>query len=184
MGQKNIAILVANGFDENHITEIQRALARAKLAGRIVAPEQGLVNGWRGEGWGHHFAVDVFIGTALGSDYDALVLVGGERAVTKLKTNPHTRRIVNHFVEAKKPIAAIGMGTALLALSNDIANVTIAAPHEVGADLQAQGACLADAEQVMDGAILTAKGGDAGTWAATALTLFVDAEEVLERVAA
>ena len=80
---KNVAILAANGFDENQMTEIQRALTKAKVTIRTISPEQGVVNGWQGDGWGHYFPVDVQINAALGSDFDMLVLPGGERSVKK-----------------------------------------------------------------------------------------------------
>src|SRR5579871_3980158 len=92
---KSIAILAANGFDENQMTEIQRALTTVKAKFKTVAPENGVVNGWQKDHWGHYFPVEAPIGEALGSDYDMLVIPGGERGIAKLKTNPHTRRIVN-----------------------------------------------------------------------------------------
>ena len=107
---KKIAVLVANGFDENQMAEIQRALTKAKAVIKTIAPEQGVVNGWQGEGWGHYFPVDVQINEALGSDFDMLVVPGGERGAEKLKGSLHTRRIIGHFLEAGKPIAAIGAG--------------------------------------------------------------------------
>ena len=79
-----IAIIAADGFDENHMTAVQRALTSVKSHGKVIAPEQGLVNGWQGNGWGHYFPVDVSISAAMGSDYDALILVGGERSVGEL----------------------------------------------------------------------------------------------------
>src|SRR5580704_7123236 len=96
---KNVALLVANGFDENQMAEIQRALTKAQATLRTIAPEQGVVNGWQGAGWGHYFPVDIQIGEALRSDFDMLVLPGGERGIAKLKANPHARRIIGHFLE-------------------------------------------------------------------------------------
>src|ERR1700744_5685697 len=126
LADKNVAILAADGFNEHQMTEIQRALTKARARLKIVAPESAIVNGWQGEGWGHHFHVDAPISQALGSDFDMLVLVGGTRSFDKLKANPHTRRIVNHFLEAGKPIAAIGEGVGLLALSPKSAGQLVA----------------------------------------------------------
>jgi protease I len=177
---KSIAILAANGFDENQMTEIQRALTTVKAQFKTVAPEHGVVNGWQGDHWGHYFPVDVNISEALGSDFDFLVIPGGERAIAKLKTNLHTRRIVNHFLEAGKPIAATGAGVALLALSARLAGVTVAAPAEIHEELIAAGATISEDMSETCDRVLTATGEDNATWVAEAMELFGEAEVQLQ----
>jgi protease I len=181
---KSIAILAANGFDEKNMTEIQRALTAVKAKFKTVAPENGVVNGWQGEHWGHYFPVDAPIGEALGSDYDMLVIPGGERAVAKLKTNPHTRRIINHFLEAGKPIAAIGSGVALLALSSQIAGHTVTASADALDELKLAGAVISDEAQEIYENVLTANGADGAAWVAAAMTLLAEAEQPGELQAA
>ncbi len=177
---KSIAILAANGFDENQMTEIQRALTTVKAKFKTVAPEQGVVNGWQKGHWGHYFPVDAQIGEALGSDFDFLVIPGGERAIAKLKTNLHTRRIVNHFLEAGKPIAAIGAGVALLALSAQSSGLTVAAPAEIHEELQTAGIILSEDTQEVCGKVLTSNGEDNAPWVAQAMELFSEAEPELQ----
>lgn len=171
---KSIAILAANGFDENQMTEIQRALAAAKASVKTIAPEQGVVNGWQKDHWGHYFPVDLQIGEALGSDFDFLVIPGGERAIAKLKTNPHTRRIINHFLEAEKPIAAIGAGVELLGLSPKIAGITVSAPSDVQGEITSAGAIISEDTSEICGVILTSNGEDSSDWAQQALNLFAE----------
>jgi protease I len=177
---KTIALLAANGFDENQMTEIQRALTTAKAKFKTVAPEQGVVNGWQKDHWGHYFPVDAHISEALGSDFDILVIPGGERAMAKLKTNAHTRRIVNHFLEAGKPIAAIGAGVGLLALSGKIAGITVAAPAECHDELKAVGAVVSEDAQEVYEMVLTSNGEDNAAWVAQAMELFAQAEPELQ----
>jgi protease I len=179
---KNIALLVANGFDETQVTEIQRALTKLKANLKIIAPEQGVVNGWQGDGWGHHFPVNVPINDALGSDFDILVLPGGEHAIAKLKTNLHTRRIINHFMDSKKLIAAIGAGVSLLALSPRISARTVSVPEAWLADLIPAGAQISKDPQCIDGHILSADGSDTLAWVAEALRFF-DNSEVMQEAA-
>jgi len=169
--QPSIAILVASGFEEGHITAIQRRLTQEKLSFAMIAPEQGLVNGWQENAWGHYFTVDAQIATAMGSDYEMLILVGGERGVAKLKENPHTRRIVNHFLEAGKPVAAIGSGVGLLALSAKSAGLSVCAADDVYADLKAAQVEIAAETQVIDGTVLTADGSDIDAWTAGLLDM-------------
>ena len=56
-GEK-IAILVANGFNEADLTQIQRILQAKGANTRIIGMDNGLVNSWTGDAWGHHFATD------------------------------------------------------------------------------------------------------------------------------
>jgi deglycase len=175
---KNAAILAADGFDEHQMTEIQRALVKAKANIKTVAPESGVVNGWQGDSWGHHFHVDAPLGETLGSDFDLLIVPGGSRAAEKLKQNPHTRRIISHFLDANKPIAAIGEGVGLLAVCSGISGRTVAAPPAAEDGLKAAGAVLSEDSQENDGNLLTAKGDDLAAWVEEAMAFFADAEPV------
>ena len=182
--ERKVCILVANGFAENQVTEIQRALTKAKVTFKIVAPEQGLVNGWQGNGWGHYFTVDSQIGTTMGSDYDALVLIGGERAIAKLKPNLHSRRIINHFLEAEKPISAVGEGVSLLALTPKSAGLSVAAPAGSEAELKAAQIERVAEHQTEDRQVLTADGVDLVAWVDATLAM-IDAyqPEAVEQAA-
>lgn len=172
----SIAILVANGFDENHITAVQRTLTKAKQTYKMIAPEQGLVNGWQDNSWGHYFTVDAQLASALGSDYDVLILIGGERGIAKLKANPHTRRIVNHFLEAGKPVATIGSGAALLTLSPKCAGMVVAASVDAHEDLRAAGAEVIAQPIHTDGMIMSSDGSDTEAWAAGLMELIEAAQ--------
>ncbi|CAK0763852.1 Peptidase C56 [uncultured Gammaproteobacteria bacterium] len=157
---KTVAFLIANGFEETEMTESQRALLNAGAQVRTISPEPGLVNGWLGKGWGHFFPIDRQIATVLGADYDMLVLPGGERSVAKLALNAHTRRIVSHFLDAGKPIAAIDDGIALLGIAPKLNGRTLAAPEALRPALAEAGANLAEETMMTDGPILTACGLD------------------------
>lgn len=109
-----IAILAANGFNQNDFTQTQRALLTAGATLKVVSPDQGLVNGWEGASWGHHFAVDQVLSTALGADFDMLVVPGGERSINKLKTTAHTRRFISSFMAANKSIVMFNDAADLL----------------------------------------------------------------------
>jgi len=166
-----IAILVANGFDENHITAVQRAMTKEKKIYKIVAPEQGLVNGWQNNAWGHYFTVDAPLSTAMGSDYDMLILIGGERGTAKLKSNLHTRRIINHFLDAGKPVAAIGSGVGLLALSVKSAGLSVSSSAELHDELKTGNIEVAADTLTLDGSVLTADGGDVDAWVESVMVL-------------
>ena len=178
LAAKNIAILAADGFDEHQVTEIQRALVKARANVRIVASEAGVVNGWQGDSWGHHFHVDSPMGETLGSDFDMLIVPGGMRGMTKLKQNLHAKRILNHFVEAKKPVAMIGAGVGLLALGDKVSGRLVAAPVEVQSELKGAGVVIGEDAQEIDGNLLTSNGEDLSAWVDEVIEFFSDAELV------
>jgi len=156
---KAIAILVSSGFEELEMTEPQRALLKLGASLKIVSPDPGLVNGWHGQSWGHYFPIDVSIGSMLAADYDMLLIPGGARHVNKLKDNPHTRRIVNSFMDGAKPVAAIDDGVLLLAPKLKGRRVT--SSEAVKGELEANGAQWQDEPVVIDDALVTAKGHEA-----------------------
>jgi putative intracellular protease/amidase len=161
LASKTVAILVANGFEETEMTEPQRALLAAGAAVRLVSPEQGLVNGWHGQAWGHYFPVDIPLAAALAADFDALLLPGGRRSIEKLAGNPHTLRILRGFVDGGKPIAALGHAPLLLAAAERAAGRTLGGEPEILEPLAAAGAVTDSGAAVVDGKILTApSGGD------------------------
>lgn len=179
----SIAILIANGFNETQITTVQRTLTTAKIPHHIIAPEQGLVNGWRNGNWGHHFNVDRNISTAMGSDYECLIIVGGEAGINKLKSNLHTRRIINHFLEAKKPVAAIGEGVELLALSPKSAGLTVSAPNSLKDVLDAANIEVSQDARQIDNSVLTSDGTEIDAWISTAVDMFNSHQEQIQAAA-
>ena len=122
------------------------------------------MNSWHDSAWGHYFPVDRQIGEVLGSDFDMLVLPGGERAATKLKQNLHTRRIVNHFLDANKPVSAIGAGVSLLALGTRCAGRTVAALEALVPELTAAQMQVSPEVNDTDANLLTSQGPAPQDW--------------------
>lgn len=154
---KTIAILVGSGFEEGQMTETQRALLAAGATPKVVSMDQGLVNGWHGTGWGHYFAVDQQISTALAADFDAALVPGGDRSVAKLASNPHTRRMLRSFMDGFKPIAMLGTAPQLLALAERAKGRTLTADAGAHEALAAAEAVLQDEPLVVDGNLMTAR---------------------------
>lgn len=162
-----IAILVSSGFEETEMTEPQRALLKAGAMLQIVSPDQGLVNGWHGKSWGHFFPIDRQIGTVLGSDFDMLLIPGGERSIGKLVDNPHTKRIIGHFFDAGKPVAAVGQGVHLLLQHGKVKGRVITGPEEIKPAATEAGAQWSEEPVAVDTGLVTAQ-------SAEDLTAFVD----------
>jgi len=145
-----VAIVVGNGFHQNDLTDMQKAVMAQGGTPRIISCETGLVNGWVEGGWGHNFAVEEPLSTALGSDFDALVIPGGERSIQKLKLTPHSKRFLNSFFNAGKPLALMDEAVSILAHSDHMAGKTMTAPAVMKDMVVAAGAVWDDNNISMD----------------------------------
>ncbi len=112
--QHNIAILVANGFNEKELTIIQKNLRGNDISLKIISSENGIVNGWADQSWGCFFPVDIAINTALASDYSSLIVLGGDKSIERLKKTAHTDRFVSSFIRADKPVLLIDDASQLI----------------------------------------------------------------------
>jgi protease I len=154
LGQK-IAVLVANGFSEKDLTMTQKSLMTAGANVRIVSMDQGLVNSWNEQGWGLNFASDQVINEALAVDYSMLIVPGGQRSVDKLKLTAHTRRFVNGFLNASKPVALFSEAVSLLAFAQKGAGYSVSAPESMRAELEEAGAEHSEAAYTISQSLIT-----------------------------
>jgi len=161
---KNICLLIASGFAEDQFSELQKMLNREGAKVTSVAPENGLVHGWFENGWGHYFPVDKQLNEAMGSDFDRMIIVGGSRAVEKLKANLHTRRILRHFFDAGKTIVAITDAIELLSLCDGLNGLEISAPASTLSAVKAAGAIVNGQDVTIDGPLLTLAVIDPTSW--------------------
>lgn len=152
---QKIAVLISNGFSENEFLTIQKAMIEQGASLRIVSTDSGLVNGWDGKGWGHNFAIDAQLNTALGIDYDALIVPGGQRSLDKLKLTAHSRRFIGSFIAAMKPVVCMGDAVQLLAQADHVAGKTVTGPEAKKGMVEAAGGTWADKDMAQDGMLLT-----------------------------
>ncbi len=124
-GEK-MAVLVANGFNEKDLVDMQRMAQSLGAEMRIVSMNGGLVNSWNGEGWGLNFAADKVLNEALAVDFSILVIPGGQKSAEKLKLTAHTRRFIGGFVDTGKSVVVMGEALGLLAFSDKLTGRTVA----------------------------------------------------------
>ena len=73
---------MADGFEQVEMTSPRDALIRAGALVEIVSPQDRQVRGWQHTEWGETFAVDRPVVAVEATDYDALVLPGGQMSPT------------------------------------------------------------------------------------------------------
>ncbi len=153
---KKVAIMVASGFIEEHMTDVQKALIAAGAQTTIVSPENGVANGWHDGSWGHNFFVDEKINDVLPSQYDLLLIPGGARSTATLAGNAHVRRVLKGMVEANKPVALTDDATTLLIDAEVASGRTATAPESVREKLAEAGVTVTNDEPVVvDGPVIS-----------------------------
>jgi len=152
---ETIAILIASGFNEHDMTKAQRALIDTGATVKMVAPDNGLVQGWHDNVWGHYFAADAQISQVLAADFSTLLIPGGQRAMDKLKSNPHTARFLKGFLMYGKPVALFGDAVQLLAHVNLAEGKTVSGPEGMEQVMKAAGAVWSTEPVVVSENLLT-----------------------------
>lgn len=158
---KKVAIIVANGFQETHMTEVQKTLTQEGAASSVISNEVGVVNGWHEDSWGHNFFVDSGLNKVLPSQYDALLVPGGERSLQSLGMNAHAKRILKGMVDSGKPVGLLGRGATLLIAAECAAGRSVTGNAVIADAVNQAGGIWKDEAVVVDGTVFSSAGTDA-----------------------
>ena len=105
---------------------------------------------------GYRIPADVAFAEIKPGDYDAIILSGG-RAPEYLRNDPRLQEIVRHFVERRKPIAALCHGSLILAAVDAVRGHTIATYAALAPDIERAGGKFTDAEVVVEDNLVTSR---------------------------
>jgi protease I len=170
MAAKKILMLVGDYVEDYEVMvpfqalqmvgHVVHAVCPGKTAGQTV---RTAVHDFEGdqtysEKRGHNFALNAAFADVRPESYDALVLPGG-RAPEYLRLNEDVVRMVRHFAEANKPIAAICHAAQLLASADVVRGRSCSAYPAVGPDVKAAGGRWVDVgfeRAHVDGNLVTA----------------------------
>jgi protease I len=160
ISDRKIAILSTNGFEQSELEHPLKALKEAGATVHIIAPEGGEIRGWDGDDWGNKVAVDHTLDAVQSSDYDALVLPGGQINPDILRANESAVKFVRSFWDAKKPIGAICHAPWLLIEADIIEGRKVTSYPSIRKDVENAGGKWEDSEVVCDKALVTSRSPD------------------------
>ncbi len=172
---KTIAILATNGFEQSELFVPLEKLREAGATVHVVSLQGGEIKGWDKDDWGKSVPIDREIDEVQVSDYDALVLPGGQINPDLLRVEKKAVDLVRHFFEAKKPLAAICHAPWLLIEAGIVKGRNVTSYHSIETDVRNAGGLWSDEAVVVDNGLITSRNpGD--------LDAFVSkiTEEVLE----
>lgn len=157
---KKVAIVATDGVEQVELTAPKEALEAEGAECDVIAPKAGKIKGWQHVKWGDEIDVDVDIGHADASRYDALVLPGGAMNPDKLRVIPEVQAFVRAFFDAGKPVGAICHGPWTLIDAGVADGKTMTSWPTLRTDLENAGVRWVDKEVVVDDGLVTSRKPD------------------------
>ena len=157
---QRVLILATNGFEQSELMEPKAALEAAGYETVVASPEGGEIKGWKDKNWGESVTVDADLGDVSASDFDALMLPGGQMNPDILRMDKRAIDLIAAFNEADKPIAAICHAPWLLAEADIIDGRSVTSWPSLRTDLENAGANVLDEQVVVDGNLITSRKPD------------------------
>lgn len=157
INESKILILATDGFEKS---ELFVPLQKLKDAGAdlvVAAPEKRAIKSWDGGDWGETIEADIAVADADVSQFDAIVLPGGQINPDLLRVDTDAMAVVKTFLKSGKVVAAICHGPWLLAEAGVLKGRDVTSYHSIRTDLVNAGANWTDAEVVADGGIVTSR---------------------------
>lgn len=160
INQARIAILATDGFEQIELTEPQKKLQEAGATVHILSVKEGSIKGWDKTDWGRDVKVDRLVKDANVSEYDALVLPGGQINPDKLRGDETAVKFVRDFFNTKKTLAAICHGPWMLIEAGVIEGREVTSFPSIKTDVKNAGGRWVDREVVVDQALVTSRRPD------------------------
>ena len=157
---KRVMILATDGFEQSELEQPRERLEKAGFETIVVSPEDGQIKGWDQKDWGRPVDVDLTLEEAEASDFDALLLPGGQINPDKLRMEEKAVQIVREFCQSGKPVAAICHGPWLLVEADAVRGKTVTSWPSLRTDLRNAGANVVDKEVAIDGNLITSRKPD------------------------
>ena len=157
---KNIAIVMADGFEEIEFTSPSQALKEAGANVTVLTPKQEAVKAWDTTDWSKSYASDGAVEEADANQFDALMLPGGVMNPDNLRGNAKAITFISEFLKQKKPVAAICHAPQTLIETGLLKDRTLTSYSSIKTDLKNAGANWQDSEVVVDGNLITSRKPD------------------------
>ncbi len=154
---KHILILATNGFEQSELEVPRDKLVAAGAEVHIVSPEKGEIKGWKEDDWGSPVKVDRTLDDVKASDYDAIVLPGGQINPDLLRQNDKALALIKDFYNSGKTVAAICHAPWLLIETGIAKGRKMTSYKSIRKDVENAGAKWEDSEVVTDQGIITSR---------------------------
>lgn len=152
-----ILIMATDGFEESELLAPRAMLIDRGAEVRLASPRPRPIQATVHDDPGRTIRPDLTIADVEVAEFDALVLPGGVINPDALRTDPQAVALVQAFVAAGKPVAAICHGPWLLVEADALRGRRATGWRSIRTDLRNAGAELSDERVVRDGTLITAQ---------------------------
>jgi len=157
---RTIAVMATDGVEQIELIEPVKALKKAGANVEVISDKDHEIQGFKHHDKASKIPVDTTLDDADPEKFDGLVLPGGVINPDALRLVPAAIEFVRHFVEQKKPIAAICHGPWTLIDAGGVKGKTMTSWPSLKADLSNAGAKWVDQEVATDGRLVTSRKPD------------------------
>jgi protease I len=160
ISQAKILFIATDGFEQSELFDPRKAVldagAQVTLASIKTDPIQGMKHDQKGD----TITPDQSLDAIDAADFDALVIPGGVANPDTLRMEESALQIIQAFMAASKPVAAICHGPWLLAEADVLKDRKVTSWPSIRTDLRNAGADVVDQEVVVDGNLITSRKPD------------------------
>jgi protease I len=154
---KRIAILATNGFEQSELEVPRDRLKAAGAEVEILSLASGEIKGWEKKDWGRPVKVDKTLDDVSPSDYDAVVLPGGQINPDLLRVEPKALAFITDIFNQKKVVAAVCHAPWLLIETGIARGRRLTSYKSIKTDVMNAGAKWEDSEVVVDQGLVTSR---------------------------
>jgi len=152
-----IAILATNGFEQSELEAPRDKLTGAGATVHVVTPDGEDIKGWDKTDWGSRVHADKALSDVTSSEYDALVLPGGQINPDLLRVDDRAVSLVRDFVRDGRIVAAVCHAPWLLIEAGVVEGREMTSYHSIRTDVKNAGATWVDREVVVSNGIVTSR---------------------------
>ena len=154
---KKVAILAANGFEQSELETPRDRLKAAGATVDIISLKAGEIKGWDMKDWGRSVKVDKTLDEVSSSDYDAIVLPGGQINPDLLRVEPKALAFIKEIFAQKKIVAAVCHAPWLLIETGIAKGLKMTSYKSIKTDVVNAGAKWEDSEVLVDKGVITSR---------------------------
>jgi protease I len=154
---KKIAILATHGFEQSELEVPRDRLKKAGATVDVISLTAGEIKGWDTKDWGRPVKVDKTLDQVSASDYDAIVLPGGQINPDLLRVEPKALKFIKDMFDAKKIVAAVCHAPWLLIETGIAKGRRMTSYNSIKTDVMNAGAKWEDSQVVTDQGVITSR---------------------------
>ena len=154
---KRIAILATNGFEQAELEVPRDKLKEAGATVDVISLAGGEVKGWDKKDWGRPVKVDKTLQDVSASEYDAVVLPGGQINPDLLRVEPKALAFIKDVFAQKKVVAAVCHAPWLLIETGIAKGRKMTSYKSIKTDVINAGGKWEDSEVVVDEGVITSR---------------------------